>query len=161
MTVSRRHCFYANKSWQCMCVCAQEGDAHHVFWIEETVGENHSVFHFSLFLSFSLSLPPWATSSGNGEGPVSSLNAANVCLRLGTRARRHTQSWHTQRSTLSLCHHSVTFPLFCLVSFPFLALPLSFPPCILRSLPASSPTLHCTQCLNIFQLCFSSQLEAF
>ncbi len=67
-----------------------------------------------LFPSLSLfSLPPWATSSGNGEGPVSSLNAANVCLRLGTRAQRHTQSWHTQRSALSLCHHSVTFPLFC------------------------------------------------
>lgn len=56
-------------------------------------------------------LPPWATSSGNGEGPVSSLNAANVCLRLGTRAQRHTHTHtvltHTTLRSLPLsplCH---------------------------------------------------------
>lgn len=94
------------------------GDAHHVFWNVPTT----SSISFSPFLS--LPLPPWATSSGNGEGPVSSLNAANVCLRLGTRARRHTQSWHTQSFALSLCHHSVTFSLLCPHSLPSLHPPL-------------------------------------
>lgn len=34
------------------------------------------------------------------------------------------------------------------------------PPCIPRPLPAPSPTLHCTQSLNIILLCFTSQHEA-
>lgn len=136
-------------------VCAQKGT--HVTccdFYRQLVRTTVSSFHFSPPYSPPLSLlPPWATSSGNGEGPVSSLNAANVCLRLGTRAQRHTQSWHTQRSALPLsplCH----IPSLLLPSPSFPSLFSHSPPCIPHSLPASSPTLHCTQCLNIFQLFF-------
>lgn len=162
------HCFYANKSWYLMYVYVHRR-WHIVQIVEEpqcpfiSLSPSLPPFCFPsfFFLSFLLSCCPsssWATSGGNGEGPVSSLNAANVCLRLGTRAQRHTQSWHTQRSPLSpLCHRSVTFPLF--RPSPH------FPPSRSHSPPIRASLiffqlllLHCTApSLKIFQLCFLPQ----
>lgn len=92
---------------QSACMCAQEEEPHHAICILPTAGKKHYTCTCSCTDTHTHYtpppfLPPWATSSGNGEGPVSSLNAANVCLRLGTQAQEtHT---HTQTFTF-VCTH--------------------------------------------------------
>jgi len=75
-----------------------------VFWVVQTVGKNHRVFYF---LPLSISLPPWATSSGNGEGPVSSLNTIKPLMRKSCSWRERER----QRQLTPIHKHRLTRPL--------------------------------------------------
>lgn len=118
-----------------------------------------NVFPLSLSLSLFLPGPPVVVMGRDLSAHLMQLMFA--CAWGHEHRDTHSPDTHSAplSPSVTTLSHSLSSP----PPLPFLALPLSFPSCITHYLPASSPTLHCTQSLNIFifPLWFLTQLEAF
>lgn len=121
----------------------------HIMCLNQTVGTNQRVLHLShsfsdfLFLPHSLPGPPVVVMGRDLSAHLMQLMFA--CAWGHKHRDTHSPDTHSvplSPSVTTLSHSLSSASI-------LLALPLFSP----HSLPASSPTLHCTQSLNISQLC--------